>query len=514
MRWPLALSGRGEGREYLPLLCSIFIVATCAIIFELMIGAVSSYLLGDSVYQFSVTIGLFLTAMGMGSFLSRRLFRDLLTTFVNVELIIGLLGGSSVPLLFYVYGTSPGIYRPVMYTVVAVIGTLVGLEIPLVTRLLSDHFVLRTNLANVLFIDYLGGLLGSLLFPLVLLPRLGLVPTSLLIGLLNTGVAYLTIAAYRDRLPQRRAQALLSLATAALLLLAFVQNGSLWGFLEQRLFRDSIIYSAQTSYQQITLTAWRDDVRLFLDGNLQFSSLDEHRYHEALVHPAMSTVRSRARVLILGGGDGLAAREVLKYPDVERVTLVDLDPAIIALSRTNATLARLNGGSLANPKLNVVNVDAFKFIEENDDFYNVILADLPDPRNESLQKLYSVEFYGLAHRRLAADGVMVTQATSPYFAPKAYWSIYETMRATLPRVLAYHADVPSFGDWGFVLGSTVPLSPESMALAVPTRYLDSATLRALFVFGKDMTNPGSLQPNSILQPILLEYYRQGWRGAR
>lgn len=503
----------GSRRRPLPLLFSVFVIAACGIVYELMVATVSSYLLGDSVYQFSVTIGLFLTSMGVGSFVSRRFHRNLLLTFITVELLIGAVGGSSTLLLYYVYGAEKAAYVPTMYLVIAIVGLLIGLEIPILTRLLSDLYVLRVNIANVLSFDYLGGLLGSLAFPLVLLPYLGLLRTALVVGILNVGVAVLVLIAHWRGLPERREVAVLAAALLALLTTAFVQSSALWEGLEQQLYRDPIVFSAQTRYQHVTITQWRDDVRLYLDGNLQFSSLDEYRYHESLVHPAAGMARDRGEVLVLGGGDGMAVRELLKWPDVRRITLVDIDEEIVGLFRSQPELTKLNGGSLSDPRVRVVNTDAFKFLEEDRGFHGLILADLPDPRNESTQKLYSEEFYRLAARRLSAGGVFVTQATSPYFAPKAFWSIYESMRGAWPHVVPYNANVPSFGIWGFIVAATFPLNPEEARLPDHLRYLDAATLRGMVVFPQDMQRL-AVEPNTMFQPVILGYYREGWSRAR
>lgn len=503
----------GDGTRPLPLLFSVFVIAACAIVYELLIATVSSYLLGDSIYQFSITIGLFLTSMGLGSYLSRFLHRNLLMTFVTIELLIGAVGGVSALFLYFTYGSAKAVYAPTMYGTIGAIGLLAGLEIPVLTRLLSSQYALRVNIANVLSFDYLGGLLGSLAFPLLLLPFLGIIRTALVVGLLNVAVAGLVLVAHWRQIPERIHLAALVVAVAGLLSTMLINASFLWEGLEQQLYRDPVIYSEDTSYQQITITQLKDDLRLYLDGNLQFSSIDEHRYHEALVHPALSVAPDRREVIILGGGDGLAVREVLKYADVRRVTLVDLDEEMVKLFSSTPALARLNGNALSDPRVRVVNTDAFKFLEEDRDFYGVMIADLPDPRNESLQKLYTVEFYRLAARRLSARGVFASQSTSPYFAPKAFWSIRRSMGEVWPNTRPYHANVPSFGDWGFILASTQPLDIEAAQLSVPTRYLDRETLLSLFVFPLDMAPP-AVEANSLMQPVLPGYYREGWRQAR
>lgn len=209
----------------------------------------------------------------------------------------------------------------------------------------------------------------------------------------------------------------------------------------------------------------------------------------------------------------MAVRELLKWPDVQRITLVDLDPEMTRLFSSEPELTRLNGSSLSDPRVRIVNADAFKFLEDDRDFYGVIIADLPDPRNETLQKLYSEEFYRLASRRLSVAGVFITQATSPYFAPKAFWSIYESMRSVWPEVVPYQANVPAFGIWGFMMASAMPLAPSSAEIHVQTRYLDSQTLRAMLVFPRDMQR-AEVEPNSLIQPVILGYYREGWSKAR
>lgn len=505
--------GAGGRARPLPLLFSVFVIAACGIVYELMIATVSSYLLGDSIYQFSVTIGLFLTSMGIGSYLSRGLRSNLLLSFIAIELLLGAVGGSSALLLYYTFGVAQGVYQPTMYLVIAIIGILMGLEIPILTRLLSGRFVLRVNIANVLSFDYLGGLIGSLAFPLLLLPYLGLIRTALVVGMLNVVVAAVVLAAHRRELPERLYAAALTAVIFLLLSTGVAKSSELWDQLEQQLFRDPIIYSVQTPYQHITVTRWRDDIRLFLDGHLQFSSLDEYRYHESLVHPAMGIVRDRSEVLVLGGGDGLAVRELLKWPDVKRITLVDLDPRMTGLFRSQPELVKLNGGSLSDPRVRVINADAFKFLEDDQGFYGVIVADLPDPRDENLQKLYTEEFYRLAARRLSAGGVFVTQATSPYFAAQAFWCIYESMKQAWPNVVLYHANVPAFGDWGFIMASRMPMNPDAIQIPVATRFLDEPTLKSLFVFPPDMPRL-QVQPNSLIQPALPGYYRQGWQEPR
>ena len=502
-----------ERAAQLVLLGSVFVVATCGLVYELVAGAVSSYLLGDAVTQFSLVIGVFLSAMGLGSFAAKYVRRDLLGAFVEVQIWIGLVGGTSSIAMFAVNAYAEAWFAPFFYLLCAAVGALVGLEIPLLVRVLQASQGLSGAVSHVLALDYLGALAGSLAFPFLALPLLGLSRASVAFGLMNLAVA----AAGTTLLPPPRAGRRLRIAAAfALLVVVFAGSGRLVGFLEDLLYQDDIVLVEQTPYQRIVVTRWRDDVRLFLDGHLQFSSVDEARYHEALVHPAMSAAGDPRRVLILGGGDGLAAREVLKHPRVEAVTLVDLDPAMVHLARTRPELVRLNGGSLDDPRLTVVQRDALRFLADDRGFYGVILIDLPDPSTPTLARLYSREMYALVARRLADTGVMVTQATSPYFARQAFSTIVATVAGAVDEdapgalvTLPYHVDVPSFGDWGFVLAAHHRVEPADLALTVPVRFLTPEVMAAMFVFGQD-ESPVPAAVNRLDTPILAALYQRGW----
>ncbi len=312
----IQLNERESGIEVGALLTSIFIIAVCGLIYELIVGTLSSYLMGDSVFQFSLTLGFYLSAMGIGSFLSRAVKEDLLKTFLVVEIVIGLIGGASAAWLFGAYTLFRRSYVIVMIATLVVLGTLIGLEIPLLTRIARRYGTLRDTLANVLAFDYLGALAASLLFPLVLLPYLGLIKTSFLVGMFNLLVVGINLRVFgtRQTLPQGRAILLATVGALALLVAGFVQSAQVTSLFDQRLYQDQIIFEEQSRYQRIVVTAYQEDLRLFLDNELQFSSRDEYRYHESLVHPAMSlapaSAGSREHVLIIGGGDGLVLREV------------------------------------------------------------------------------------------------------------------------------------------------------------------------------------------------------------
>ncbi|HET7343263.1 MAG TPA: polyamine aminopropyltransferase [Methylomirabilota bacterium] len=487
---------------------TVVVVATAGLVYELVAAAAASYLLGDSLTQFSTVIGAYLFAMGVGSFLSRYVRRGVAARFVEVEIAVGLAGGWAAALLFVAFAQTPH-FRVVLYGVVTVVGVLVGLEIPLLLRLLRARLAFGDLVAQVLSLDYAGALVGSLLFPLLLVPRLGLVRTSLLIGCANVAVGLWSTWIFRHELGAPRL--LRGLALAALVCLGggAVAAERITAWSEERLYADEIILARTSAYQRIVLTRWNDDLRLFLNGHLQFSSRDEYRYHEALVHPALAAHPAPRRVLVLGGGDGLAVREVLRYPAVERVTLVDLDPEMTRLFSDNPLLAALNDGALRDPRVRVVNADAFVWLADTRQAFDVAIVDFPDPHNFSLGKLYSRSFYRLLRARLAPGGRAVVQATSPMFARRSFWCIAQTVRSAGLAAAPYHVYVPSFGEWGFVLAGPEPWTAPA-AYPAGLRFLTVAGTPALFAFPPDMAAV-PVEINRLDNQILVQYYGADWQ---
>ncbi|MCI5166620.1 MAG: polyamine aminopropyltransferase [Candidatus Electrothrix sp. GM3_4] len=493
---------------------SVLVVALCGIVYELLIATVSSYLLGDSVRQFSITIGLFMAAMGLGAYITRFVNHHLIARFVIIEILVALVGGLSTVILFLVFPWS-GFYEPTMYGLIIIIGTLVGMEIPLLTRVLSDTGDIRRSIADVLSLDYLGALIGSVAFPLFLLPFLGLFRACFVIGFFNAGVALFNVAVFSSLLRFPRRYAALAILVCLLLISTLVTSERITAFAEGQLYADRIIFSEQTPYQKIVLT--REDGtnrhRLYLDGHIQFAEVDEYRYHEALVHPVISAPGSRKEILILGGGDGLAVREILKYEDVEQITLVDIDPAITRICSTLAPISRLNQGALQDPRVIIRNEDAFAFLRQSKELFNRVIIDLPDPHNEALSKLYSVEFYKLLARRLVAGGLVVSQSTSPLMTRETFWAIGETMSSADFEVLRYQVNVPSFsGNWGFTLAGRPGYLPTAFTIPeAKTHFLTNEVMQAATVFAKDEQVLSSLT-NSIFEPKLyLTYNREASR---
>jgi spermidine synthase len=495
------------------LLAATFVVAVAALVYELVAGAAASYLLGDSVTQFSLVIGLFLSAMGVGAFLS-RFVDDAQAGFTASQILLGVVGGFSAPLLFATYAYLEGL-SGVLFALVFACGALSGLEIPLITRILGDLRADGHTLANVLTADYLGALVAALAFPLLIVPQLGLMSASLAFGLMNLLVAGLSLWLFRTRL-RWRFRAVWAVAVIACGL-ALVRAEALVSVLDAALFEDEVVYAETTPYQRITITRFADRTRLYLNGSIQFDSLDEHRYHEMLVHPALSRVPRPQRVLILGGGDGMAAREVLLDARVEHIDLVDIDPRVTTLFRDRDDLAALNGGALRDPRVTLHHVDAWTYVDQRADMYDLIIADLPDPHDFALSKLYSLEFYAKLVDRLSTGGLIVTQAGSPLFARQAFWSIRETLAQTrnpqAPGEVLWteplQVTVPSFGVWGFVVAA--PLTPAARDLQFPDAlgYLTPQTYRNATVFAPDVS-PDPVEPNSIQTHVLTRYYADGW----
>lgn len=512
-----AAPGSGAPRPTeVALLASVFVVAACGLVYELAAGALASYLLGDSVLQFSTVIGTYLFAMGLGSWLSRHVERELVAQFLRVELLVGVIGGLMPAALFAAHSVLPAgsvlSFRVLLYALVLAIGVLVGLEIPLVMRILKRHFreryALRELVSQVLTFDYLGALAVAVAFPLLLVPQLGLVRTGVLFGLLNVAVAAWALWLFRGEIRHLAALAAACLSAFACLVGAMLGADALTTWAEDRFYGDSVIVRESSDYQRVVVTSGPTGIRLFLNGNLQFHSRDEYRYHEALVHPALAAHGAPRRVLVLGGGDGMAVREVLKYPSVEQVVLVELDPQMTRLFAERELLAQLNGGVLRSPKLRVIHADAFTWLESNDEVFDAIVVDFPDPTNFSLGKLYTTSFYQRVGQHLAAGGFAVVQTTSPLLARRSFWTVVTTIEAAGLVALPYHAHVPSFGEWGFVvMGHRRWVAPR--ALPEGLRFLTLQGLPALLQFPPDMARVPSV-PNRLSNQVLVHTYEEEW----
>ncbi|WP_326553190.1 polyamine aminopropyltransferase [Micromonospora sp. NBC_01813] len=524
---PASDDAAGTGRRYARLarpavLAAVFVCAACGLVYELALVALGSYLIGDTVGQASIVLGVMVFAMGVGALAAKPLQHRAVIAFAAVELALALLGGLSVLALYAAFAWLD-LYAPALVAIAFVLGLLIGAEIPLLMVLLQRIRAQSAGsaVADLFAADYVGALLGGLAFPFLLIPFFGQLRGALLVGVVNALAGILLVGTvFRHDLGRRGRAAVAVAATLVGVVLggAYLMAEDFEVTARQQLYRDPVVHAEHSRYQEIVVTravspvAGDPDLRLYLNGDLQFSSVDEYRYHEALVHPALAGERDR--VLVLGGGDGLALREVLRYPDVSSVTVVELDPAVVTLARTDPQIRTLNAGAFDDPRVRLVHADAFTWLRAAPGTFDAVIVDLPDPDQTATAKLYSVEFYGLLRRVLGPSSRLVVQAGSPYFAPRAYWCIDASIRHAGLATRPYHVDVPSFGDWGFLMA--VPAGGGAPALRVPAdapplRFLRPEVLRAAEVFPPDR-GPLAVAPSTLLEPRVLEYSREGWRG--
>jgi spermidine synthase len=491
------------------LLISVFVVATCGLIYELIAGTLASYLLGDSVTQFSTIIGLYLFSMGIGSWLSKYFDKNILSWFIQIEILVGLVGGFSASILFLIFENVAS-FRIVLYGLVSLTGILVGLEIPLLMRILQGRFEFKDLVSRVFTFDYIGALLASLIFPLLLIPYLGLVKTAYLFGILNVSVAFIVCLAFGKEIKAANYLKSSSLVGIFILLAGFIYADKITSFSESMTYSDTIIYAKSTPYQRIILTKRNKVLRLFLNGNLQFSSDDEYRYHEALVHPSLQALPNAKRILVMGGGDGLAVREILKHKQVDSITLVDLDHGMTSLFQSSQMLLKLNDSALLSPKVKVVNTDAFSWIKLQHKKFDFIVIDFPDPSNYAVGKLYTNSFYQLVKQILAPQGMMVVQSTSPYIAPKSFWTVNKTLESVQLKTIPYHNYVPSFGEWGYIMAMHPDHKYKKPAQYISNlKFISRQSVELMLHFPKDMAKVDT-EVNKLNNQILVKYFEDEW----
>ncbi|BCO63474.1 polyamine aminopropyltransferase [Mycobacterium intracellulare] len=515
---PAAPSAPVSGRWRALLLAAVAACAACGIIYELALLTLSASLDGGGIVATSLIVAGYIAALGVGALLVKPLLAHAAITFIAVEALLGVIGGLSAAVLYMVFAFLDGSVGStwVLAVSTALIGGLVGAEVPLLMTLLQSGRVTGAadagrTLANLNAADYLGALLGGLVWPFLLLPQLGMIRGAAATGIINLAAAAVVALFLLRRVVSTR-QLLLALCAlaAALGLLAtlLLRSADVETTSRQRLYADPIVAYRHTPYQEIVVTRRGNDTRLYLDGGLQFSTRDEYRYTESLVYPAVG--KGARSVLVLGGGDGLVARELLRLPGVSKIVQVELDPAVIDIART--TLRGANGGSLDNPRVAVVTQDAMNWLRGPDlDRFDAIIVDLPDPDTPVLGRLYSAEFYALAARALAPGGLMAVQAGSPFSTPTAYWRTVSTIRAAGYAVTPYHVHVPTFGDWGFALAQRADTAPTPTVPpdAPPLRFLNQQVLQAACVFSGDVA-PRPVEPSTLDNPRIVEDMRHGY----
>ncbi len=455
-----------------------------------------------------------LFAMGLGSRLSKSLTKNVVLYFIVTELILSVLVSFSALVSYLIYGFTD-ISWLIIYLLSIFIGVLIGLEIPLATRINDDFEELRVNISNILEKDYFGSLIGGLFFAFVGLPYLGLTYTPFILGILNLGVSFWLFLVLKEALSKKTQQlftiAYIVVSSSIIAGLYFAQPIVKYG--EQAKYKDKIVYSKQTKYQKLVITKWKEWHSLYINGNQQLSSFDEFMYHEPMVHLPMNLINKKANILILGGGDGCIAREVFKYEDVEKVTLVDLDEEMLALGEDSPILIDLNKGAMNNPKLTSIAKDAFTFLERTKESYDAIFIDLPDPNNVDLNKLYTKEFYYLCKQNLSDNGILITQSGSPYYATKAFYCIEKTLRAAGFKTIPMHNQVLTLGEWGWIIGTKQSISKQRLAQVdvsnMDLKWFTNNSVNQITSFGKTLVDTTGIKVNTIFSPKLYTYYKQG-----
>ncbi|MEU2714490.1 polyamine aminopropyltransferase [Streptomyces sp. NPDC007205] len=517
----------GTGR-FLVLVC-VFVCAACGLVYELELVAFASYLMGDSVTQASVVLSVMVFAMGIGSLGAKRLRWHAAAGFGAIETVLALVGGCSAMALYAVFawtGDWGGLWaegpRCLLVAFSLAIGLLIGAEVPLLMELIQRirHQDAGGAVADLFAADYVGALVGGLAFPFLLLPFLGQLTGALVTGTVNVVAGgALVLGLFRRDLTCRARWTLLVVGLVVLGVLA--SAAALADDFERAarhaVYGGDVRVAEQTDVQEVVLAGGTDGepLDLFLDGRLRVGGRDERRYHEALVHPALSG-GPHARVLILGGGDGLAAREVLRRPGVRRVDLVELDAGLVRLARHDPGLTAANGHAYADPRLHTTTADALGWLRgARGRSYDVVIADLPDPGITASTKLYSQEFYGLTRRVLAPRGRLVVHAGSVTTRPLAFWTVAATLRAAgfaaAPyRVLGHDSGFPagpdrSAGapaaphDWGFLLAAAGHTPPP---LRLGSWHARTLTQRGLTADGRAAarTRIGDLPASTLVHP--------------
>ncbi len=543
----------------LPVLLAFCMFSTGAsgLVNEYVLATITTYILGNSIEQFSIVIASMMFMMGISGLVQSKMSdNNLIGKFVTVEVFMAILGAFSPLAIYGAYGYLTDHFLLVHYFFVLSVGFLIGFEIPLVMRIIEQNKIdLKTNLTLVYAMDYIGAFIGAIIWVKFLLKNYPLTEISFIVAGFNFFIALLTVIYFLHTNIIKKRWQTISLVSIAIVALAmgYTNNREISLLFEQKFYDDPVVYQQTTKYQHLVITEnkKRGDIRLYINGNTQFSSLDEKRYHDLLVHPIMSLAKPE-HVLILGGGDGLALREVLKYPDIESVTLVDLDPEMVKLAATNKYLRRINDNAFDDARLKVqsagglidvsirslyldtgetdqqenpvmqrvasvtvYNIDADQFIKkQSHTLWDAIIIDFPDPSSIELGKLYSKEFYTHLKKHLSPTGFVSIQSTSPYHAKEVFLSIALTLESTGLKTLPFRQNIPSFGDWGFHLAWNGLWSKDEIkkkiklvdGFEVKTDFITADLMRASFAFGKGELESEKHCINTLMSPCLLTQY--------
>ena len=551
----------------LPVLLAFCMFSTGAsgLVNEYVLATITTYILGNSIEQFSIVIASMMLMMGIAGFVQSRMSdNNLIYKFIGVEVVMAILGGFAPLAIYGAFAYFEYNFFVVHYFFVLSVGFLIGFEIPIVMRIINQQKIsLKTNLAIVYAMDYVGAFVGAIIWVKVLLKFYPLTEISFIVAGFNFAIALITVTyfIFTGVIKHRVTTAIVMLLTVVVLVIGYLNNRDISALFEQHFYDDPIIHKTTTKYQHIVLTENKKlgDIRLYINGNTQFSSLDEKRYHDLLVHPVMSIANKPEHALILGGGDGLALRELLKYKNLKSITLVDLDPDMIKLASENSHLRKLNKDAFQDARLHVrppgninsVNVkgvylesedsltkktqsewvatvdvysiDADQFIRtKNDQRWDVVIIDFPDPSSVELSKLYSKQFYRKLRTHLSSNAFVSIQSTSPYHSKESFLTIGKTLKAAGFNVLPYRQNIPSFGDWGFHLAWSSASGESEKVIknnlktiekfTVKTDYVTPELMRASLAFGKGELTSKTNCVNTVMFPCLLtNYTNYGWQ---
>ncbi len=497
----------------------LFATGLSGIVAEYVLSTLATYFLGNSVLQWTMIVSIMLFSMGVGARITKVMEGNLLEKFIWIEISLSILA-SFVSLITYTVATYTLYTGFAIYSLSITIGLLIGMEIPLVIRINDQFETLKINVSSMMENDYYGSLLGGMFFAFIGLPFLGLTYTPFVLGFINYSVAIVLLAVLWKDLgkPIKTRLGISNLLVLLLLFAGLISANDVIAQGEEMRYKDRVIYSKQTKYQKLVITQSNSDFWLFINGNQQLSTVDEIMYHEPLVHPLMKLCPNPRDILILGGGDGCAAREILKYDAVQNISLVDLDPEMTRLALEHPVLSEINQHAMEHEKVTIINQDGYTFLEKENNYYDIIIIDLPDPKTIELGRLYSYEFYNLCYKSLKSHGLIVTQAGSPYFAAKAFKCIDKTMAEAGFATVPMHNQVITLGEWGWILGAkSLTKAQFKDALInlefnnIPTKWINHEAMTLMTSFCKDFTlnSSDSIEFNTIHNPVLFNYYMKG-----
>jgi spermidine synthase len=526
---------------------SILFTGATGLVNEYILSTISSYILGNSIEQFSITIAIMMLFMGIGGYIQQ--FVDdkfLIEKFIFIEIMLAIIGSFAPIAVYAIFGYMENHFNLFLYFFIATIGFLIGFEIPFVARINQQYTKnLKTNIAFIISADYVGAFIGALIWVFLLLPFLHIFKIGFLVSGLNFFIAFITMIYFKKFILKTIfiVYSIIFVVLSLILVYGYNYSEQYDKLIEQKLYEDKVVFSTTTKYQHIAVThnSTIDDYRLYLNGNLQFSSLDEIRYHEFLVHPAMSLAKKTDNILVLGGGDGLAVKQIQKYKP-KNITLIDLDSKMTQIATSNKILQKLNNNAFQNQNIifldakitsnrqkdiyiknddnnesylatvDIYNIDAMNYLNDiNNTKFNVVVIDLPDPNSVELSKLYSKEFYLNLKKVINIDTIISIQASSSYFAKEIYLSIGRTIRSANYNTIPYHHNIPSFGEWGFYMFSLNKGLKADLNLQVDTDYITDALFKASLVFGKNDLVTKKTYINTLMNPRLFyDYQRNSW----